>query len=130
MLLDRVEDINSLKRERALQFIASCAAYPQLEFHREDSVRHNYHLLVARLDDRDRDDFIKAMAYEYGVQCIVQYYPLYRYAFYKKLGFGEADCPNTDKFFDSMVSFPFHHTLNETQLDQIVEATQQTLSKG
>ena len=130
MLLDRVEDLNLLKRERALRFIASCAAHPQLEFHREDSARHNYHLLVARLDDGERDDFIRTMAYEHGVQCIVQYYPLYRYAFYKKLGFGAADCPNTDNFFDSMISFPFHHTLSETQLEQIVEATQQTLSKG
>jgi perosamine synthetase len=130
MLLDRVEDLNLLKRERALRFIASCAAHPQLEFHWEDSARHNYHLLVARLDDGERDDFIRTMAYEHGVQCIVQYYPLYRYAFYKKLGFGAADCPNTDNFFDSMISFPFHHTLSETQLEQIVEATQQTLSKG
>ena len=130
MLLDRIEEINRLKRKRALKFIDSCGPYPQLEFHRESSTRHNYHLLVGKFNDGSRDHFIRTMAKEHGIQCIVQYHPLYRYDFYKKLGFGEANCPNTDEFFDSMVSFPFHHTLSEGQLEQIVEATLQTLSKS
>ena len=38
-----------------------------------------------------------------GIQCVVQYYPLYRYDLYKKVEQGEANCPNTDLFFDNMV---------------------------
>ena len=76
-----------------------------------------------------RDDFIRMMATEFGIQCIVQYYPLYRYSFYRKLGLGKAKCPNTDEFFDNMVSFPFHHTLEEDQIEQIVRAVTSVLAK-
>jgi len=128
-LLDRVIELNQEKRHRALQFIDAFVDHPEIEFHREDSDRHNYHLLVARLAVGNRDDFIRLMACEHRIQCVVQYYPLYRYPFYKKLGLGSARCSNTDKFFDSMVSFPFHHSLNSSQLDQIRCAAINVLSQ-
>jgi len=128
-LLDRVVELNQEKRHRALQFIDAFVDHPEIEFHREDSDRHNYHLLVARLAVGNRDDFIRLMAREHRIQCVVQYYPLYRYPFYKKLGFGSARCSNTDKFFDSMISFPFHHSLDNSQLDQIRSAAINVLSR-
>jgi dTDP-4-amino-4,6-dideoxygalactose transaminase len=128
-LLDRVVELNQEKRHRALQFIDAFVDHPEIEFHREDSDRHNYHLLVARLAVGNRDDFIRLMAREHRIQCVVQYYPLYRYPFYKKLGFGSARCSNTDKFFDSMISFPFHHSLDDSQLDQIRSAAINVLSR-
>ena len=45
-----------------------------------------------------RDEFIKKMAYEEGIQCVVQYYPLNRYDLYDKLGYGDANCSNADTF--------------------------------
>ena len=58
----------------------------------------------------------------YKIQCAVQYYPLYRYPVYKKLGFGMANCPNSDKLFDNMISFPFYLSLTESQLEEITSA--------
>ena len=42
-------------------------------------------------------------------------------------GFGAADCPNTDEFFDHMVSFPFHHGLTDEQIEIMIEAAQETM---
>jgi dTDP-4-amino-4,6-dideoxygalactose transaminase len=67
------------------------------------------------------------MAYDHGIQCVVQYMPLYRYPFYQKLGLGEADCPVTDDWYDHMVSFPFHHSLMEGQLEYEVECIKSVL---
>ena len=63
-----------------------------------------------------------------GIQCVVQYYPLYRYDFYKKAGYGEADCPKTDKFFDSMVSFPFHHLLSNKDYQYMLKSSEAVLN--
>ena len=126
-LLDRINSINEEKRERALKFIESLIDYPELEFHRVDSVRHNYHLLVARLLGGKRDNFIRKMAQEKEVQCVVQYYPLNRYPLYQKAGFGKAECPNADEFFDSMVSFPFHHWLSDEDFNYLLTSTLETL---
>lgn len=128
-LLDRIDEINAQKRERAMRFIDALADFPELEFHREDTVRHNYHLLVARfttgVDKRDR--FMRAMHDEKGIKCVVQYIPLDRYDFYKRVGLGTADCPHADAFFDSMVSFPFQHWLSEEDFDYMLKSTREVL---
>ena len=126
-LLKRVDEINTEKRSRALEFIDELKDFSELKFHREDSERHNYHLLVARLANGKRDQFIRIMAEEYSIQCVVQYYPLNRYDLYRKLGFGEAVLPNTDAFFDNMVSFPFQQTLSEADLSYMLDCTRQVL---
>ena len=52
---------------------------------------------------------------------------LNRYDFYKKLGFGEANCPNADLFFDNMISFPFHHWMSDEDFEYMLEATKEVL---
>jgi len=127
-LLDRVDRMNQEKRQRAITFIDALSDHPELQFHRVDSLRHNYHLLVSQMDNGNRDRFMQKMAEEEGIQCVVQYYPLYRYDLYKKIGQGEAECPNTDHFFDNMVSFPFHHMLSDEDFNYMIEATKRALS--
>jgi len=126
-LLDRIDNINTQKRKRAIQFIDEMSEYRQLEFHREDSERHSYHLLVAKVKHGKRDQFMEGMA-NYGVQCGVQYYPLNRYDLYKKAGFGKANCPNTDEFFDNMVSFPFHHMMSDKDFTELMSITKKVVS--
>ena len=126
-LLDRVDQINNEKRARALKVIDQLAEYSELSFHREASDRHNYYLLAAEMKPGLRDKFIRRMAEHHRIQCVVQYYPLNRYPLYRDLGFGEADVPNTDNFFDNMVSFPFSHLLADREIDAVVTAAGETI---
>ncbi|MBQ7609273.1 MAG: DegT/DnrJ/EryC1/StrS family aminotransferase [Desulfovibrionaceae bacterium] len=130
-MLERIDTINAEKRARAIAFIDALADCPELEFHRVDSRRHNYHLLVARVTEGPdfRDRLLRALHDEKGIQCVVQYIPLNRYDFYKKLGFAQANCPNADTFFDSMISFPFHHRLGEDDVQYMLEATRDILRR-
>jgi len=128
-LLDRLDQMNREKRTRALYFMDALRQYDVLEFHRVDSDRHNYHLLVARVTNGKRDEIMKLLAYEKGIQCVVQYYPLNRYPLYQKLGFGAADCPNTDLFFDNMISFPFHHWMSDQDFEYMLQATREVLER-
>jgi len=128
-LLARTDAMNAEKRARALSVMEALSDYPELEFHRVEDTRHNYHLLVARLSNGKRDAFMRGMASDFGVQCVVQYCPLDRYPLYRKAGQGEADCPNADAFFDSMVSFPFHHTLSGNDIEYIIESAKQVLDR-
>lgn len=129
-LLKRIDTINDEKRARALRFIDGLADFPQLQFHRVETRRHNYHLLAARMTTgpEARDRFIRAMHDEKGVKCVVQYIPLDRYDFYRRLGFGEADCPAADAFFDSMVSFPFQHWMSDAELDYMLASAREVLA--
>ena len=130
-LLERIDEINDQKRARALAFIDALKDFPELEFHREDSRRHNYHLLAARMTSgvEARDRFMRAMFDEKGVKCVVQYIPLDRYEYYRRQGMGEACCPNADMFFDSMISFPFQHWLTGEEFDYMLASTREVLAK-
>ena len=128
-LLDRIDAINAEKRARALWFIDSLKDFPELEFHRVDTNRHNYHLLAARMTagSDKRDAFMRAMFHGKGVKCVVQYIPLDRYDFYKRIGQDAARCPDADAFFDSMISFPFQHWLSDDELNYMLDATKDVL---
>lgn len=128
-LLDRIDKINEEKRERAIYFIDELKDFKLLKFHRENSMRHNYHLLAAEIKEGKRDIFMKKMSEEKGIQCVVQYYPLHRYDLYKKLGFGNANCPNSEQFFDNMASFPFHHMLSDEDFEYMLKATKEVLKE-
>ena len=127
MIIDRVDSVNALKRNRAIKFIDALTEYDLLQFHRVDDMRHSYQHLVAFVKDEKRDDFIQNMSSEKGIQCVVQYYPLHRYPYYVKHGLGEADCPNTELFFDNMVSFPFYETMKDSEIEYMLESTITTL---
>lgn len=128
-LLERIDTMNAEKRTRAIRFIDALKDYPELKFHREASTRHNYHLLAACMMQGDRNVFIKKMFNEKGIKCVVQYYPLNRYPLYRKIGMGEADCPNADRFFDNMISFPFNHLFSDDDIGYILEATKDVLDQ-
>jgi len=128
-LLKRLDQMNREKRARALYFMDTLHPYDALEFHRVDSDRHNYHLLVARVTNGKRDEIMKSMAYDKQIQCVVQYYPLNRYPFYQRLGFAEADCPNADLFFDNMISFPFHHWMSDQDFEYMLQSTREVLEQ-
>jgi len=128
-LLDRLDEINSQKRVRAIKFIEEFNNSNLLSFHKVNTIEHNYHLLVAIVNDNKRDEFLQKISEDKLIQCVVQYYPLNRYDLYKKLGFGEADCPNTDKLFDNMVSFPFHHMLSDEDFDYMLKSTKEVLEE-
>ena len=126
-LIGRLDQMNLEKRTRAIRFIDALQDYPELEFHSVDSERHNYHLLVARVTNGRRDLIIEKLAQQEGIQCVVQYCPLYRYDLYKKAGQGFADCPNTDLFFDNMISFPFQHMMSDNDFETMITATRRVV---
>ena len=45
------------------------------------------------------------------------------------MGFGVADCPNTDLFFDNMVSFPFHEWMGEEDFDYLLGSVKTSLNE-
>ena len=130
--LKRLDAINTERKQRGKKFIAELSDYPELVFQTEpETHNHIYHLLPARFDAPkkgvNRDDVIERLAFKHKIKAIVQYSPLYRYPLFQKAGFGEADCPNTDKLFDNMVSFPFHRWLSDKEIDYQIDSIKETL---
>ncbi|MGJ4733841.1 DegT/DnrJ/EryC1/StrS family aminotransferase [Leptospira levettii] len=132
VLLGRLDTLTNQRRERAKKFREAFANFPELKFQKiTNDNSHSHHLLVAKFQGKEsgksRDAFLSTLSKKYKVQAIVQYYPLNRYDLFKKMGFGEANCPNADAFFDNMVSFPFHITMSESDFDYMIDSIQKAL---
>ena len=133
-LLGRVEALNEKRRRRTLQFKKAMAPYPELQFQGwpKDQIPSG-HLLPAQYRGEayghTRNDLIRLLSKDYGNKAIVQYYPLYRYPLYQKMGFGQAQCPTTDEHFDHMVSFPFHEWMSDEEFAYMIASTQKVLQK-
>ncbi|ARJ66552.1 aminotransferase [Magnetospirillum sp. ME-1] len=128
--LARLEAMNGNRAERARRMTAALGGRSDIAFQRiPDECRHVHYCMPARITGGPaaRDAFMERMAFHHKVRMVVQYYPLYRYPMFQKAGFGDAQCPETDRFFDSMVSFPFHEWMPEDQFGYMVEATGETL---
>ena len=73
ILLSRIDIINREKRQRAINFIDSLKEFKNIDFHRVNSERHNYHLLVAQIKNGTRDEFIRLMSNKYSIQSQPRY---------------------------------------------------------
>ncbi|AXR65015.1 DegT/DnrJ/EryC1/StrS family aminotransferase [Leptospira mayottensis] len=132
VLLKRISLLTEERRKRAHEFINSFNEFEELFFQKQnDSKAHSYHLLVAKYktknNKKNRDDLISILSKKYKIQVIVQYYPLYRYDLFKKMGYAKAICPESDDFFDNMISFPFHIWMNENDFDYMIVSIKQAL---
>ena len=129
-LLLRLDEMNLRRKKIASGIVESLIDLSSIEFQAlQNSESHSNHLLPARIISKKftRDDFIKHISSEYGIQCIVQYYPLHRYDLFKDKGFGNADVPHTNAFFDNMVSFPFWEGLSKEEALHITSSIRKTI---
>lgn len=131
-MIDRVYDIIQSRRQRFYLFSNSINDIDGITVQKiPDDCESAFHLLPVKLNplNFDRDKVIETLAYEFGVQAVVQYYPLNRYPLFVKNGLGEANIPNSDALFDNMVSLPFHHWMLENDFEYMICSFKDTLKK-
>ena len=134
LLLKRLDRINARRRENIAAIVSALSHHPELQFQKmPPDALHAAHLLPARLavlgSGKNRDDLIGMLYNDYGIKCVVQYYPLYRYELFQKHGYyDDGSCPETNRFFDSMLSFPFGSDLTDGDRDYLIASTDAALN--
>lgn len=106
---------------------AALADIPELTYARiPDGYRHIFHQFVLHFDGaafgKNRNDLLDFLTSEAGVRAIVQYYPLYRYPLFQKLGAGDYDCPVLDDWWDNSFSLPWWIGMPDETLDYLVDS--------
>mgnify|MGYP002623398646 CR=1 FL=1 len=133
-MLSRLDDINSQRRHQAARFVNQLRDHPELNFQRvPEECEPSYHLLAARYDGEEfgqhRDDLMLLLRDKYQLKCIVQYWPLNRSELFQKFGFSEADVPETDRYYDNMISFPWWSDMSDELLDDMADRTRSALDE-
>jgi perosamine synthetase len=130
LVLLRLDELTAKRRERGIAFRKAMLDFPELHFQKiPEQEMHSHHLLPARFDAPGctRNDLIILLSEEYGIKVIAQYYPLHRYDLFRKTGYGNADVPETDRFFDNMVSFPFSLEIEDADFEYMIDSVHSAL---
>ncbi len=106
---------------------ALLADVPEISFNKiPEGYRHVRHQYIQHFDGsafgKDRNDLLDLLTAKYGIRSIVQYYPLYRYPLFQKLGQGEHDCPFLEKWWDNSFSVPMWSGMEDEVLETIADA--------
>lgn len=132
VMLKKLDKLNSIRINRAKKIISKLSKYNELEFFMpiNNKKRHVYHLLSAYYKPTksiNRDKLIKLLYDKYKITCAVQYYPLYKYDLFKKMGFYKNNCPNTNIFYNNMISFPFHVWMTNNEVNYLINSIKKCL---
>ncbi len=86
--------------------------------------KHLYHQFILHFEGtengKDRNDLLDIMVNKYKIKCIVQYYPLYRYPLFQKLGAGEQDCSVLENWWDNSFSLPWWCGMEDETINYLV----------
>jgi dTDP-4-amino-4,6-dideoxygalactose transaminase len=77
---------------------------------------------------KTRDDLLE-MLNKYNLKAIVQYWPLNRSSLFKTFGWGQADVPVTDHYFNNMIGFPWWSDMPDELIDDMAERTRLSLEE-
>lgn len=124
--LERVEAMNRERRARAARMGEAMTDFPELRFQETPEGFTNVHYCLPARYAGNRDVFMERMAFHHRVKMVVQYRPLHLYPLFQRAGFGGAACPEAERFFSSMVSFPFHQWMPDDQFEAMVAAAMET----
>ena len=131
VMMKKLDKLNGIRIKRAKKFIESLSEFNEINFNKSyKNRRHVYHLLSCYYNPRkgvNRNNLIKKLYERYSIKCAVQYYPLYKYPLFKKMGFRKHKCPNTEKFFNNMISFPFHVWMTDKQFNYMILSVKKAL---
>ena len=131
MMLKKLDTFNKIRIKRAKRFITYLKDFKELKFNEDfKNKRHVYHLLSAFYQPKNninRDNLIRILNKKYKVKCAIQYYPLYRYDLFKKMNVKKVMCKNTDKFYDNMISFPFHIWMKNDEFVYLMHSVKKSL---
>ena len=114
--MKRLDSMNADRHNKARMIIDGLSDIEDLVFQViPKGSTHTYHCLCARYPQRDR--LIDILGKQYGIQCVIQFNPLYNYPLFA--AYQDHDCPNTDKFHREALSFPFAGWYTEDQINYL-----------
>lgn len=133
VLLKSLDNDNDRLITQAAKLRTALADVPGLSFAViPDGYRHIHHQFVMHFDGGDsgktRDDLVDFLSKEAGVRAIVQYYPLYRYPLFQKLGAGSANTPKLEKWWDNSFSLPWWIGMPSDTLDYLASSVKEGVS--
>lgn len=96
--------------------------------------KHVFHLYTVCVEEEElgasRDDFLRVLYKEEGIQGILHYQPTYHFTGLKKLGYAQDLCLNAERFFYKReFNLPMHPRLTDDEVETMIQGVRSAAEK-
>lgn len=133
--LDKLDMMNDIRIKNGRYISEGLAGIKGITPVYEDpNCKHIYHLYTVCVEEAElgasRDDFLRVLYREEGVQGILHYQPTYDFTGLQRLGYGKHLCPNAESFFYKReLNTPHHPRLTKDDCDMIIAGIKNAAEK-
>ncbi len=100
----------------------------------EKWAKHVFHLYTVCIEEEElgasRDEFLRVLYKEEGIQGILHYQPTFHLSILKKMGYDPYQCPNATQFFYKReFNLPIHPRLTDEEVEMIIQGVRNAAAK-
>jgi len=124
--LGKLDLFNNRRREIAARLDAGLSQIPGISVQVEEPYAHHiYHLYTFFYDPqatgKPKDDLIRFLEVEEGIQICVRYFPVHLLAEFRALGYRYGDAPVAEKlYFEHQMQLPIYGHLSDEQIEHMI----------
>ena len=133
--VDKAEMLTAKRREIGHKITAGLQGIKGITpVYEPEACKHVFHLYTLCVEEEElgasRDEFMRVLYMEEGVQGILHYQPTYHFTGLKKMGYDQNQCPNANKFFYKReLNLPMHPRLTDDDIKNMVTGIRNAAEK-
>jgi perosamine synthetase len=133
--LGKLDALNNRRREIAHRLDQGLSEIDGITIQAEQPYAHHiYHLYTfffhPEIVGASKDDFIRYLEQEEGVQIVIRYFPVHLLAEFRALGYQFGECPVAERqYFEYQIQLPIFGHLTDEQIDHMIAAVRRGVEK-
>jgi perosamine synthetase len=133
--LGKLDRLNERRREIGHRLNAGLGEIPGITPQSEQPYAyHIYHLYTFFYDAQtvgaSKDDFIRYLEQEEGIQIAVRYFPVHLLAEFRALGYRYGDCPVAERtYFEHQIQLPIYDHLTDEQIEHMIGGVRRAVER-
>ena len=133
--LDKLEMLTARRRAIGHKITAGLAGIKGITpVYEPPDCKHVFHLYTVCVEEKElgasRDDFLRVLYKDEGIQGILHYQPTYHFKGLKKLGYAQDLCPNAERFFYKReFNLPMHPRLTDDDVEAMIQGIRRAADK-
>jgi len=125
--LRKVPAMNARRRAISQRYREGLADLPGIVLpHDDPHSEHIYYLFAVLVDETNagfgRDDMMRLLYRELGVQAITGYPPVYWFTLFQKRGYPRGLCPVAEQVYSRMLMLPVYARMSDDDVDYVIES--------
>ncbi len=128
--MKKIDQMNNLRRERAIYLSQKLKGLPDIELPREmPHAKHVYQMYTIKIKQGNRDALVRRLK-DQGIEASVHFDPpvhLHQY-YQKKYGYKKGDFPVSEKLSSSIITLPMHPAITKREINYLSSILKHSLN--